>query len=139
VSTGRARLRRTVGRGLLASGVMLLGAAAFGCGSAESAPTAVDCTDGRWAPTADDQAVIAKVCTLTEACCVTNAYRDVPDIEGCEVTFVKAGISRDARGPRMAKSGESECRSRWKSRRAVGARTYAMLAHENAILFGGGV
>jgi hypothetical protein len=71
---------------------------AFGCGSSDSggpAPT-VDCTEGCWEPTAADEAFMTEVCTLTEACCVTNDYRDASDVEGCKDGYRRAGFSRDA-------------------------------------------
>jgi hypothetical protein len=71
---------------------------AFGCGSSDSGdpPPTVDCTDGCWEPTAADEAFITELCTLTEACCVANEYRDASDLEGCADGFRRAGFSRDA-------------------------------------------
>jgi hypothetical protein len=83
--------------------VQVIGAAALAlaCGSSESGaapPPPVDCSKGCWEPTAADEAFISDVCTVVEACCVTNAYRDAAssDVEGCKKLYRSAGLRRDA-------------------------------------------
>ena len=72
----------------------------LGCGSSDDAAPAraVDCTKGCWTPTAADESLMTDMCTLTEACCVANAYRDAgaTDVEGCKNIFRSAGVSHDA-------------------------------------------
>lgn len=79
--------------------VLLVVAASYGCGSSDSShtPAPVDCTHGCWQPSAADEQFFADVCTITESCCVANAYRDASDVEGCKAIYRSAGVTEDAK------------------------------------------
>ena len=74
-------------------------ASIYGCSASDSgapAPAPVDCTHGCWQPSPTDEQFFTDICTITESCCVANAYRDTSDLEGCKATYRDAGVTQDA-------------------------------------------
>lgn len=69
---------------------------AIACGSASSPAGPLDCIGGCWTATPADEQFLTEMCTLTEACCVANAYRSTTDVEGCKKVFRRGGLSHDA-------------------------------------------
>jgi hypothetical protein len=67
-----------------------------GTGGSGGTGGSTSCNAGCWTPTPADQAFIASLCALTEACCVQNALEAQPDVAGCTSKLAKSGVTSDA-------------------------------------------
>ncbi|HLV64714.1 MAG TPA: hypothetical protein VKY73_02845 [Polyangiaceae bacterium] len=82
----------------VALALLVVGGAVSGCGSTASDPP-IDCTDGCWEPTPEDQALAAELCTHVEACCIANDARETADVESCMLPLHLVEASEDELAP----------------------------------------